>query len=401
MSDETPTGGPGPDAGSDLEMTPQWGGAPTAGEGKPKHVAVRKKGDVGEAMKPSAADAEYKAEIAVASQKVAKERKLGIVLLVIVLLVSGGLAAWKIMKVEVSLSATVETIYGAGKATVDAKVSSSHDVQVGIAGVEGVDKKAVSPGDAELTFEIELKKLKLGANPLKVQILKDGKTLKETEVTAYNDFEVDTDTSKVANKPHNVYLNFKLPQGWKVRVNKQDYEPSAGGAASVPVSMEQVFSSLDRFDNPQFKLEVPVKIIRDNDHELGHLQKIDVMLPQARMDLGKIGDALVADGKKAVIAGTADPGAAVKVDGKDVEVAEDGTFTAKVKLPKNKGFKLKAKDLAGAVTAIRSAVEAGKGKAIKIVVKTPGKVPSSREILAVRGKGKVAKKFAKLASAKK
>lgn len=401
MSDETPTGPAAPGGGSDLEMTPQWGGEPATGEGKPKAVAVRKKGDVAEAMKPSAADAEYKAEIAQASQQVAKERRLGIILLAIVLVVAGGLAAWKVMKVDVTISATSDTIYKAGKGTVAAKVSSSHDVQVAVTGVEGVEPKAVTPGGAELNFEFDLDKLKLGATPLKVQVLKGGSVVKETEVTAYNDFKLDVDISKVANKPHNVYLNFSLPAGWKVRLNKQDYEPSASGKAAAPFSLEKVFSALDRFESPQYKFDVPVKIIRDNGHEIVHIEKIDVMLPQATVDLGDLGDAVVASGKKLVIEGKADPGASVKVDGKEAEVAEDGSFKAKVKLPKNKGFKLKAKDLPSAITAIRTQVELGKGKAIKIVVKTPGKVPSTVEVWAVAGKGKVAKKFAKLAKAAK
>lgn len=401
MSDKTPTGGGDPGGGSDLEMTPQWGGAPATGEGKAKQVAVRKKGDVAEAMKPSAADAEYKAEIAVASKQVAKERRLGIVLMIVVLVAAGGLAAWKVLRVDVTVSASSDTIFKAATATVSTKVSTTHEVQVGLSGVEGIDKKAVSPGDSELQFDIPLKKLKLGANPLKVQVLRGDSVIGEAEVTAYNDFELEIDKSKVANKPHNVYLNFKLAAGSKVRLNKQDYEPSEAGKAAVPFSLEKVFAALDRFETPQYRFDVPVKIIRSDGHELVHVEKIDVVLPQARVELGDLADAMVASGKKAVIEGRTDPGASVKVDGKDIAVAEDGTFKAKVKLPKNKGFKLKAKDLAGAVTAIRSLVEAGKGKAIKIVVKTPGKVPSSREILAVAGKAKVAKKFAKLAKAKK
>jgi hypothetical protein len=397
MSDKQ--AGQGPGGSDDLELTPQWGGEPATGEGKPKHVAVRKKGDIGEAMQPSAADAEYKAEIESASVQVAKERKLGFVLLAIVLIAAAGLIVWKITKVDVTVTASSDTAHQAGIVIVTSKVITSHDVKVGIEGIG--DKKDVPPGEKELKFEVPLKKLKLGANPLKVQVHRDGKVLTSAEVTAYFDFEIESDTSKVANKPHNVYLKLKLPQGWKARVNQQDYEPSGEGKVSVPVSMEQIFASLDRFESPQYKLDIPVKIIRDSGHEQVHLEKVTVMLPQAKMELDDPHDAMVVAGKKAVISGKSDPGAQVKIDGAPVEVAEDGTFTAKIKLPKNKGFKITAKDLAGAVTQIRSAVEAGGGKLVRITVKTPGRVPSTREILAVRGKSKVAKVFAKLAAAAK
>ncbi len=396
MADDTPQG---ESAGGDLELTPQWGEVTGADEQPARQVPVRKKGDISEAMMPSAADAQYREDIAAQSKQVAKERKLGIVLLALVLIAFAGTTAWKILKVEISLTASTETLHKGEKVAVAVKVATSHDVEVGLQGIG--EKKTVAPGESELAFEVPLADLKLGANPLKVEVRKGGDVIKEAEITAFHDFELKVDKTKLANKPHNVYLNFKMAEGWKARVNGEEFEPSAGGMASVPVSMAQIFGSLDRFETPQYKLDVPVKIVRGSGHEFVFLQKVDVMLPQARMELAVKQDALVVAGKKAVIAGRADPGATVKVDGKMAEVAEDGAFEASVKLPKNKGFKIKAKDLAGAMTEVRTAVEAGKGKVVKIVVKTEGKVPSTGELLVLRAKGKVAKKFAKLAAAKK
>ena len=392
MSDDKQGSGDG-----SLEMTPSWGDAP-GGESKPKQVAVRKKGDVAEAMQPTAADQAYNEEIAAASKKVAKERKLGFALMLTAIVVFVGLVAWKVTKVEVSITAEADSNYKSKTAQISVKVKSSHDVEVGVDG-HG-DKETVSPGESELKFDLKLDDLKLGANNLNVQVLKGGAVVKAAEVTVYRDFTLSIDKGKLADKPHNLYLNFTMPAGWKASLDKQEYEPSDGGKVAVPLSLQKVFDALDRFQEPQYRVEAAVKIIRDTGDEFLHIEKVDVVLPQARLELGIAKDAIVVGGKAAKIRGKVDPGSRVLVDGAAATVEEDGAFAASVKLPKAKGFKLKHKDLAGAITDVRSAVEAGKGKAIKIVVKTPGRVPFSREILAVRSK-KMAKKFAKLAKAAK
>ena len=105
MSDDKQGSGDG-----SLEMTPSWGDAP-GGESKPKQVAVRKKGDVAEAMQPTAADQAYNEEIAAASKKVAKERKLGFALMLTAIVVFVGLVAWKVTKVEVSITAEADSNY--------------------------------------------------------------------------------------------------------------------------------------------------------------------------------------------------------------------------------------------------------------------------------------------------
>jgi len=415
--------------GGELELKPQWGAAEGDAEAaKPKPVAVRKEGDVAEAMKPAAADDLYVEELAVESVKVSMERKVGLVLLVLIILALGGLTAYKILKVEIELKKiAADSNYRADKLLVTAKVATTHDVQVKIDGFG--DAKAIPPGESELKFSIEMDKLQLGETKMKLQVVRSGAVLKEHEFEAYRDFKLNVDKSEVANAPHNLYLRFDLPPGWSVRINKEDYKADSKGHAKVKIPMKSVYTSLGRFDSPNYKFDVPVKVTRGNEHkdQFLHMQKLDFLLPQARLELEIEEDAIIIDSKKLKIAGRTDPPPAppekkkkkkrkkkkkaappaapakprptpvVTIDGKKVEVAPDGTFVGVVKVAKNKAFALKdAKALTDAQTAISSAVEAGGGKKIEVTVQIPNKVKSSHELLVVHAGGKVAKKFNKL-----
>ncbi len=425
MPDE-PNGGGKPD--SELEMAPQWGAA-AEGE-KPKHVAVRKEGDVTEAMKPSAADAVYQEETEVESVKVATERKIGLAIVVLLGLALAAVVVWKILKVEVEfVEVKAFSSYKTNELVLDAKVRTTHDVQVRVEGLG--DAKAIPPGESELKFQFPIDKLELGENALKLQVMRSGAVLKEFEFKGYRDFKLKIDKNKVAIGPdHLLLLRFDLAQGWKVRVNKVDYEPTPQGHAVVKLPMDKVYSKLTAFKDPNYRIDVPVTVIRANGDPFVYLQKIEFLLPQAPLELDVRGDAVVVDGKKVKIAGKTDapprppepekkkkrkkgkrgkkaePEAkappkktvVVKVDGEEVPVDENGHFEVAIKLPKSKKFNLKgAKDYSQALTAIRSAIEEGRGKEIKIVVKVPKKVPSTMEILAIRSKAKWVRKFKKLA----
>ena len=419
--------------GGELELKPQWGAAEDEAA-KPKPVAVRKEGDVAEAMKPAAADDLYVEELAVESVKVSKERKVGLVLLILILLALGGATAYKILKVEIELKKILaDSNYRANTLLVAAKVGTTHDVQVKIDGFG--DAKAIPPGESELKFVIEMDKLQLGETKMKLQVIREGAVLKEHEFVAYRDFKLKVDKSEVANAPHNLYLRFDLPAGWSVRINKEDYKPDSKGRAKVKIPMKSVYSALERFDSPNYKFDVPVKVTRGNKdgEQFLHMQKLDFLLPQARLELDIEEDGIIIDDKKLKITGRTDPPPAVPaegkkkkkkkkkkkaeapaapvkampkpvvtIDGEEVELAADGTFAGVVKVAKNKAFTLKdAKAFSDAETAISSAVEAGGGKRIEVVAQIPGKVKSTHEILVVHADGKVAKKFRKLVAESK
>ena len=88
----------------------------------------------------------------------------------------------------------------------------------------------------------------------------------------------------------------------------------------------------------------------------------------------------------------------VEVSGAKVDINDDGII--KIASPNGEAIK-KAYDMIFAIVAEPEVGMVYNGKVVKIVVKTEGKVPSTGELLVLRAKGKVAKKFAKLAAAKK
>ena len=424
-------------AGGDLELKPQWGAAEAAEEAaKPKPVAVRKAGDVAEAMRPAAADELYVEELAVESVKVSKEHKVGLVLLIVLLLAAGAAITYKILKVEIELKQiAADSNYRAGKLQVTATLRSTHDVQAKLDGFG--DAKAIAPGESELKFDIEMDKLELGENDLKLVVERQGSRLKEYDLKGYRDFNLKIDKNEVANPPHNLYLRFDLPAGWSIRINKDDYGPDSKGRAKVKIPMDAVWAGLERFDDPNYRFDVPVKVTRGNEDkdQFLHLQKVDFLLPQARLELDIKEDALVIDDKALKVSGRTDPPPAVAgeggkkkkkkkkkgkkdepaaeakpaaprpvatIDGKEVEVGPDGRFEGTVKVAKAKKFSLNdVKDLSAAETAISSAVEEGEGTKIVVKVKLAGKVASLHEILVVRADEKTAKQFRKLAAAGK
>jgi hypothetical protein len=400
----TDGGDSGADGGKDsgaLEQKLQWGTG-TAGA-KPRHVAVRKEGDVAEAMKPSATDAVYLEETAEESKAIAKERKLGVVLLVIFGALFVAFVAWNILHVEVSVSGEAVTLHSIKEASVTVKVETTHDVQVELVGI--ADAKAVSPGESELSFSVPLDKLKLGVNEVEVAVKRNGSVIKSTTVTVHHDFKLTVDKGKVANPPHTLYLNFKVGAGTAIRFNGKDYKPDSAGKAQINHSLKDVFDNLDQQRDAQFRRELPLTIKRANGEQVAHTERVDVMLPQSKLDLGGIGDALLVPTKSVVIEGTVDPGALVMVVDatervkKQAEVAEDGSFSVKVKLLKSKRFDYgDAKDLQAALTKIRDAVAEERGYLLTVMTKVGGKVPSTRDILVVKVKAGVAKKFDKLAS---
>ncbi len=381
--DHDRTGGRG-----SVQFKPGWDGE----SDKPTPAVVRRRKDAAELFTRSAADEE---DLALMEEESRELRRQQLITVVVIGVVAIGLLAavyyWQ-QKPVYDVDATSTTLIG--DSLVSVKVTARMN-RPGKIVFGGESKPLPKDEDTEVMFRVPFSELSLGANEREVVItLANGEEVTRKKVTLYKDVELQIDESKVRDPGHFVYFRFRIPDGWKVRMQKEDHT-KANPVAKF--SMAQVFENIDAIHQPVYRFDMPIKIIRPNQEQYEYTPRIEVPLPATSLEISTPGSkrTLTSDARVEII-GRAEPGSKVAVGGAEVKVLPDGKFGASVDIGDPQPVRLPEKASREALGRWLEREIKKHGVEVEVVADAPDKVPTAKYLDFLRVSAEVAKRYERL-----